>query len=281
MRTLVFLGMMLCCTVATAQDAVDKVVVILDDSGSMNFGMQKVSGTRMQAARAALLTVLDDIPDDAYFGILLLNGDWKNKWAIPFGKINKDAVRAKVPKINASGDTKLGAALKTGADTLLENRAKFHYGSYRLLVISDGEANDPEFVDKYLPEIINRGITVDVVGVDMKNHTLSGKVRNYREATDPESLRQAIKTVFGETSTTSSAEDYELTSAIPEDAAMDVIKSLAGSGNHLIGEEPQATSSTTVPGAAAPAEDKNGSWSMLIGFFIGALIFALFLFFRG
>ena len=84
--------------------------------------------------------------------------------------------------------------MKRGADALLKAREKqFGYGTYRLLIVTDGEAGDPRLVESFTPDIISRGITIDVIGVEMPSrHTLATRVHSYRNANDPESLRQAI-----------------------------------------------------------------------------------------
>ena len=76
--------------------------------------------------------------------------------------------------------------MKKGADTLLKARkSQYGYGSYRLLVVTDGEASDPGLVERFTPDIISRGIITDVIGVDMnKAHTLATKVHSYRSAND-------------------------------------------------------------------------------------------------
>ena len=77
--------------------------------------------------------------------------------------------------------------MKQGADALLDARKKqFGYGTYRLLVVTDGETDDAGLVDGYTPDIISRGITIDAIGVEMQSqHTLATMVHSYRSADDP------------------------------------------------------------------------------------------------
>jgi hypothetical protein len=90
---------------------------------------------------------------------------------------------------------------------------------------------------------MSRGITVDVIGVDMAgDHSLATQVHNYRRADDPASLEAAIKETFAETpqdDPNAAEEDYELVAAFPDDMATEVIKKLTLTGNHPIGELPQ------------------------------------------
>ena len=103
--------------------------------------------------------------------------------------------------------------MKIAADALLQRRSEQHYGTYRLLVVTDGEANDMDMLETYLPDILSRGITVDVIGVDMaRQHSLATQVHSYREADNPQSLTAAIEEVFAESSDDSDAgeSDFEL-----------------------------------------------------------------------
>jgi len=54
-----------------------------------------------------------------------------------------------IDPISHGGRTPLGQYMKIGADALLAKKEKQHnYGSYRLLVVTDGEASDQRAVDK-------------------------------------------------------------------------------------------------------------------------------------
>jgi len=138
----------------------------------------------------------------------------------------------------------LGAYIKKGADRLLQQREEqFGYGSYRLLVVTDGEASDPTVMERHVPEVLARGIIVDVIGVNMKtDHTLATKVHTYRRADDPAALKTAIAEVFAEVSDSGSnatdEEAFELIAALPDETSGAMLQALATSGNHPIGEDP-------------------------------------------
>ena len=66
-----------------------------------------------------------------------------------------------------------------------------------------------------------RGITIDVIGVEMASrHTLATRVHSYRNANNPESLRQAISEVFAEVASsdggTAGEDAFELIADLPE-----------------------------------------------------------------
>ncbi|MEE8450825.1 MAG: vWA domain-containing protein [Thermoguttaceae bacterium] len=239
-RTTILLSLLFSSAVAHGGE---NVVVVLDDSGSMSDRMRSdTSLTKMEAAKQALATVLQGLPPDAQVGVVLLNGQaGAQHWAYPLGPVDAELIGRRIRQIEPTRMTPLGERMKTAADAILALRAEQHYGSYRLLIVTDGEANDAELVETYLPDILARGIWVDVIGVDMAaDHSLATKVHSYRKADDPASLAQALAEVFAE-STGSSGDadesDFELIAAIPSEVAAAALQALATSENHPIGEE--------------------------------------------
>jgi Ca-activated chloride channel homolog len=98
----------------------DYVVIVLDDSGSMNDNMKGTRGRRIEAAKKALAQVVQQIGDGTQVGLLLLNGARNsNHWLIPLGPLNKADAVAKINRLAASGGTPLGDALRIAADELL------------------------------------------------------------------------------------------------------------------------------------------------------------------
>ncbi|HBE70644.1 MAG TPA: hypothetical protein DDW52_21070, partial [Planctomycetaceae bacterium] len=131
----------------SATFAQQNVVIIFDDSGSMDDRMQG-GERRIDAAKRALTSVLDSLPAETNVGVLALNSSsGGSNWIIPLGPLASANWRPNVARLQAVGGTPLGEYLKVGADALLEARAQQVYGEFRLLVISDGEANDQWLVD--------------------------------------------------------------------------------------------------------------------------------------
>jgi von Willebrand factor type A domain len=180
------------------------VVVVLDDSGSMRQRMQTDQGAlqRIEVAKNALSRVVTQLPDNTQLGILLLNQNQRgNRWLVPLGPLDIKRCLASIQKIRADGGTPLGASIKTATDALLEARQRKVYGNFRLLVVTDGEATDADLLANYLPDVLSRGITLDVIGVDMSaDHSLAGRAHSYRRAGDAASLENALREVFAESS---------------------------------------------------------------------------------
>ena len=235
-----------------AQEARDYVVIVLDASGSMKQGLSGTGTDKMTAAKAALKEVLQKVPQSTHIGLLVFSAaNVRNDWVYPLGPRHEAELMRAIDLPVPNSGTPLGAYIKKGADRLLEERAKqFGYGTYRLLIVTDGEAQDQELVDRYTPELIARGVTVDVIGVGMKKtHTLARKVHSYRAANDPASLRRALSEVFAEVSSTGSdvaqADAFDLIAPIPNSVAMAMLQAVSTAPNHPLGTRPKPTADVT------------------------------------
>ncbi len=242
-----------------AQEAADNVVIVLDSSGSMGRPLPGANTDKMTAAKAALKQVLQSVPQSTHIGLLAFSAKGVDSdWVYPLGPRDDPKLMQAIERPMPGGGTPLGAYLKKGADRLLEQRAKqFGYGTFRLLVVTDGEAQDQELVDRHTPEIIARGITVDAIGVAMnQRHTLATRVHSYRSANDPASLKRAIAEVFGEigasTDDVAGAGAFAELKPIPVEVAEAMIQALSSSGNQPIGERPRANTPPAVSPAPSP-----------------------------
>ncbi len=208
------------------------VVVVLDDSGSMDNNMRTDRGRvrRIGAAKDALTQVLSQLSTETRVGVLALNSQVEGThWVVPLAPLSDNDWRGQIRSIQAAGGTPLGEYLKQGADALLTARAARPYGSYRLLILTDGEASDQMLVDAYLPSILARGLMVDVIGVDMDGeHSLALRAHSYRRADDAAALEQALAEVFAETSADDAAvaADFELLAGLPDEFAVEAVKVL-------------------------------------------------------
>ncbi len=287
-RKLGFLWLLL---VTTGAQAGQNVVIVLDDSGSMSWPMGNNSRlNKMQAAKNALLKVVDKLPADTKVGIVLLNGGWgSRRWVYPLATVDVPTIKKGIQAIDAGGGTPLGARMKEGCDALLALRAKEHYGSYRLLIVTDGEATDAELVERYLPDILARGVWVDVIGVDMaSDHSLATRVHSYRGADDLRALEAEIARVLMPEPTADAMDagesDFEVIASIPEELAAAALEALSESGNHPIGEAPPlppdappgvapaAQQGPVMPGQPAGGVASTATWAgLLCVIFLGGI----------
>ena len=257
----------------------DHVVIILDASGSMRQPMPGSSLDKMTAAKAALREVLGTVPETTHIGLLVFSArNLSDPWAYPLGPRREQQLMAAIDLPAPYGGTPLGEYMKIGADRLLEARAEqYGYGTYRLLIVTDGEATDDRLVRNYGVDILSRGVLMDVIGVDMKaEHTLAAMAHSYRSADDPESLVRAIRETFAEVSgdegSLSMEESFDLIGPLPAAMAESMLQALSVSGNEPIGvvrnrtePPPRQTPNTRSPAPSGPAPqpppgDEPGTW---------------------
>lgn len=279
------LPLLLIVSVARAEDQnvyYDNVVVVVDGSGSMAERMSGTANEKMQVARDALKTVLSKVGDNTQIGIIAF-GSVKQEWVYPIALKNVNQINGAIDSINTGGGTPLGEYIKKGADALLKQREKQRgYGSYRLLVVTDGEASDPKLVEKYVPDVKSRGLFLDVIGVDMsQEHGLAKVANSYRTGNNPAELQAALQEVFAEVSASDQANleaDFELIEPIQNDLAMVIVKSFENSGNHPIGEKPPPAPIKVVnpDGSVSyvmPEQPAGGATiSMTTGAIVGAVV---------
>src|SRR6056297_1219832 len=232
-RVVTLLTCLIGCCITREGWAQQRVVVVLDDSGSMSERMADRT-MKMEAAKQALLAVLGGLSADAEVGVLAINTQTnEGNWVVPFGPVDKAVYVPRISGIRANGGTPRGAALKVAADQLLQERRKKIYGTYRLLIVTDGEASDQFLLDSYLPDIKSRGLVLDVIGVDMQgDHSLATAVQTYRRADDPASLQQAVAEVFAESGGDGAGQDtaesdFEWLAGLPDEVAASALTALA------------------------------------------------------
>lgn len=217
----------------------DYVVIVLDDSGSMREIMKRDRRSRIEAAKIALSQVVKQIAPDTNLGILLLNGARANNhWYVPVGPVDTQQINQRIQSLQANGGTPLGEALRIASDELLTLRSKKIYGTYRLIVVTDGEASDQALLDQYLPDILSRGILIDAIGVDMRSdHSLATKVHSYRRADDQDSLANAIQEIMAERTSDDQSggeEDFSMLEGLGDLDVAEVLKALAKPNNEKI-----------------------------------------------
>ncbi len=267
------------------------VVVVLDDSGSMKDQMRMRTGRarRIDVAKQALQRVLASLSQDTQIGVLTLNSQVQGShWIVPLGSADASRWSPKLAAIQAQGGTLLGEYIRQGADELLKQRAVHRYGTYRLLVVTDGEANDSQVLDKILPDVVSRGLLLDVIGVDMaSDHSLADRAHSYRRADDAASLEQAIADVFAETSNQGSdiTADFEMLAALPDEFAVEGLQALARAANNdPIEKQVSEDSDAAQPGSVQPGGTVGSTPVTLVlgmvcclGVFIGLAFFIIVL----
>lgn len=218
------------------------VVIVLDGSGSMGgrFSKSQDRSTRMEAAKKALNQIVPQLPANTNLGIICFSSN-VNGWLIKLGQIDKDATIRAINSVNDGGGTPLGKYMKDGANALLELRAKQKSGTYKLIIVTDGESGDDAeapLTGQY--GILSKGLKVEAIGVDMvSKHSLVTKV-SYRGADSAEQLTMAVKAVVAEsTGKNDYSEDYDLIAPLSPEVAMAALTALSEFDNEPVGQKPK------------------------------------------
>ena len=270
----------------------ENIIIILDASGSMkeNFRGDQ-SKSKMDAAKEALKSVLAKVPDNTHIGLLVFSGsNVQNDWVYPLGPKNTEQMLAAIDLPLPGGGTPLGKYMRIGANRLLEQREKqYNYGNYRLLIVTDGVAQDEEKVAQYTPEILDRQIRVDVIGVDMQtDHLLAKDADSYRRADNPGELVAAVTQILAETGGTGTDLDgedaFEDIAPLSEAIALDLIKRItmppsnAAITTTMVRTTPSTQQKPSTQSPQQPVQQSGGNnnvWLLigLIAVIAGFLIF--------
>ncbi len=184
----------------------DNVMLVLDMSGSM--GRRDCAGrfpSKAAAARAAFKGWLKQVSPDTNVGLAVV-ADNRIEVPVPPGRgdVNRRALAAAVDAARPGGETPLSTAVET-ARRALEARARLQqgYGTYRLVVITDGEHSagfDP--TDAVVEILANRNnpIEIHTIGfcIDDSALNLPG-LTYYQSAADPDQLQRGLAQVLAET----------------------------------------------------------------------------------
>lgn len=244
-------GLIAALAFASVSLADDNIVIVFDNSGSMGEYMRTAKATRMKVAQDALVSVLSKVPDTTNVGIITFDG-----WIYDLGKVDRPKLEAAIRGCRPNGGTPLFEYIKKGADRLLEERAKkLNVGYYKLLVVTDGEAQDTSlnqdnkwgdgsFRPGYLKDIISRGIVVDAIGLEMRqDHALKTQINgNYMRGDDPSSIEQSLKKSVAEVGfkgdDKTSEDAFSVINEMPETFVKASLQGLTEFRNQPIGELP-------------------------------------------
>ena len=254
------------------------IVIVLDGSGSMD-GIMEVGGGRvekkMNVAKKALIDLIPSVPKDTQVGVIAFHGggfNGKTEWIYPISTVDTEKLQKSILAVYEGGGTPLGEAIKLGADALLKAREVQHnYGSYQLLVVTDGQADDEEAMNTFASETTARQLRLDVIGVAMpggETHRLATLAHSYQAAQNSVQLITALKQAVQVENTkgSSGVDDFSLLATIPPEVARDWLKGVTtGAPNHPLGEEPPqpdvgetvAVGGGTSPTSAHPPQPKR------------------------
>ena len=141
----------------------DNYLVMLDVSGSMGDAVCDGNETKIKAAKRAVKSFFRQLKPDVNLGLYTFSGDIRE--ILPIGRHDNASFDRSVDVLRAEGGTPLREALVL-SEKLLRRAAQSQggYGSYNLILITDGQSSDGE-PGPYAKEIaLNTAITINAVG---------------------------------------------------------------------------------------------------------------------
>ena len=154
---------------AHADEPAPKVLLMLDSSGSMK-DADPSGGTKMDAAKKALIHALDSVPSNAEVGLRVYGADvdgngapgscTDSRLAHPVGAMDKAGLTSAINQFQPRGDTPIAYALKEGAKDLGDS------GKRHIILVSDGEETCSPDPCQEIRELIAGGVSlqIDTVG---------------------------------------------------------------------------------------------------------------------
>ncbi|MEU3847650.1 VWA domain-containing protein [Micrococcus terreus] len=149
------------------------VVVVMDYSSSMLQADADEDGTtRLEAAEAATLNLIDKAPDGADLGVVVYGANTVEdcvdiETVQSVAPLKKGDLKKKIEALNAVGETPIGASLLHAADEL-----KDHDGEKSIILVSDGEENCSQ------PPACEAAQDLADRGIDLTVHTIGFKVND-------------------------------------------------------------------------------------------------------
>jgi uncharacterized protein with von Willebrand factor type A (vWA) domain len=167
---------------------------LFDMSGSMD---ERCSGkSKMAGAKQAVTSFMKNIPDSVNIGLMLFGIREGNgvAEALPISSGNKEEFLNIINGLKPTGSTPLGEALLASVDKLVgQYKKQLGYGTYRIIVITDGEQTGIDLKEPCSYLARHGFIGLYSIGLCMQSsHTLKEYSLSYRDADDYEELEEAL-----------------------------------------------------------------------------------------
>jgi uncharacterized protein YegL len=280
---------------AVSAKADDYVVIVFDTSGSMAEHMRSAKKTRLRVAQEALVSVLSQVPNTTKVGVLTFQG-----WSYDIADVNQATLNKAILATRADGGTPLYRYIKDAGTRLLQERERRgNIGYYKMIVVTDGEAQDSNLNEDHtwndgsaksgvLREVMSRGIVVDAIGLEVKGgHSLRTQINGtYMDGNDPASIQQSLKRAVAEVGFNGndalSQTAFDTVADMPDNFVKASLKGLTDFQNHPIGEKApikvvKENGATVMQADPDKPKDEGGiglmGWLLIIiGFFVILLI---------
>lgn len=175
---------------------------ILDGSGSMREPTSQQCGgdqsfpDKITGAKWAINKFLEQVPADVNIGLFIFD-NYDKREVVPLGPANREAFFKAVGNIDPGGGTPLAMAIRYGTDRLVDQYKKqLGYGEYRLIVITDGQADEIPEAAIYAAKF---GIPIYAIGLCVEaNHPLRDFSVSYQAADSFTDLSRGLQDTLAE-----------------------------------------------------------------------------------
>jgi Ca-activated chloride channel homolog len=166
---------------------------------------------KIDGGRQAMLAVLGKIPDEHVNLGLYVFDDNERGERVKLSGSNRAEILSAVNAIQAGGSTPLGPAIKVGARALIEQyHRQLGYGTYRLIVVTDGMPDSAYEVDDALKFIRESGVPIEMYtigfGMNDPDHPLRKASVSFTPAYNGAEVKDALQQAVSESSTFDSVE---------------------------------------------------------------------------
>ena len=151
---------------------------------------------KIQGAQWAAKELLKKIPKDVNIGLYVFDGGGQRE-VISLGPNNHNLFLGEIDKLDANGGTPLAEGIRFATAKLVEQYKKqLGYGEYRLVVVTDGEADS---IPEAALNSTKYGIPIYAIGLCIgDNHPLKQYAFSYKAADSAEDLRQSLEQTLAE-----------------------------------------------------------------------------------
>jgi len=176
---------------------------IFDGSGSMSdrpprAGDQSFS-SKLEGAKWAVDKFMEHVPNDVNFGLWIFDRNGSRE-TVALGPGTREDFLAAIRRSRAGGGTPLAEAIRSGVDQLVARyKRQLGYGEYRLVVVTDGQADGIPSAAAYAEKF---GMPIYTIGFCVgEDHPLRAFSISYRTANSAEDLKQGLEEAVAESET--------------------------------------------------------------------------------
>jgi len=167
---------------------------IFDGSGSM--GEKREGKVKLDGAKEAVHKFMNKVPEDANLGLYIFDASGTRE-VVPLEAGNRAGFLQAIDAVRHGGTTPLAESIIYGTNQLIKRyKRQLGYGDYRLIVVTDGQANRIPEAAQYS---MRYGMPIYAIGFYIEgDHPLRAYAMSYREANNYADLEKALEDSLAE-----------------------------------------------------------------------------------